>query len=208
MDQPTELKTARLRLRQWLPDDREPFADLNADPRVMEFLPAVLSREESDARADQIEAHFAEHGFGLWAVEILGGEKFAGFIGLAHARLDAPFTPCVEIGWRLAAEHWGRGYATEGARAALAFGFQSLALDEILSWTVPANQRSWRVMERIGMIRSPSEDFDHPLLAEDHPLRRHVLYRISAPDFAKSQRAAAASSATAMSTPDGAAFGL
>src|SRR5207248_4073949 len=138
---PRELRTARLLLRRWLPADREPFAALNADPRVMEYLPAPLSREESDARASRVEAHFEEHGFGLWAVEIPGVTPFAGFIGMTVPTFEAQFMPCVEIGWRLAAEHWNRGYATEGARATLDFGFRWLGLDQILSYTVPNNLR-------------------------------------------------------------------
>jgi RimJ/RimL family protein N-acetyltransferase len=147
----------------------------------MEYFPAVLSREQSDALAAAIEAHFDEHGFGLWAVEIPTIARFAGFVGLAERRFEAPFTPCVEIGWRLAAAHWGRGYATEAARAVLAFGFQTLGLDEIVSFTVPGNRRSRRVMERIGMVRDPADDFDHPAMPEGHPLRRHVLYRMARP---------------------------
>jgi RimJ/RimL family protein N-acetyltransferase len=166
-------------LRRWLPADREPFAALTADPRVMEFFPALLSREESDSRADRIEDHFDRHGFGLWAVEVPGVAAFVGFVGLSVPPFEAPFTPCVEVGWRLAAEHWGRGYATEGARAALAFGFEALGLRAVLSYTVPGNVRSRRVMERIGMAHDTAGDFEHPLLPEGHPLRRHVLYRIT-----------------------------
>ena len=177
---PSEIQTERLLLRRWREGDREPFAALNADPRVVEFLPGPLTREESNQRAERIEAHFAEHGFGLWAVEVRAGAPFIGFVGLAVPKFEAAFTPCVEIGWRLAAEHWGRGYATEGARAALAFGFEQLRLTEIVSYTVPANARSRRVMEKIGMTRNPAEDFDHPLLPAGHPLRRHVLYRLAA----------------------------
>jgi RimJ/RimL family protein N-acetyltransferase len=175
---PRELRTPRLLLRRWRPDDRPEFARLNADPRVMEFMPKILSREESDALADGIETRFIERGFGLWAVEVPDVAPFIGFIGLSVPRFSAPFTPCVEIGWRLAAEHWGRGYATEGARAALEFGFGPLGLSEVLSFTVPTNSRSRRVMERIGMIHSPADEFDHPLLPLGDPLRRHVLYRI------------------------------
>jgi RimJ/RimL family protein N-acetyltransferase len=145
----------------------------------MEHLPAALSLEESDRLAVAIEAHFDEHGFGLWAVDIPGVVAFAGFVGLSVPRFTARFTPCVEIGWRLAAEHWGRGYATEGARAALAFGFESLKLAEIVSFTVPGNLRSRRVMERVGMVHDSAGDFDHPALTEGHRLRRHVLYRIT-----------------------------
>jgi RimJ/RimL family protein N-acetyltransferase len=177
---PRELRSERLQLRRWRDADLEPFAALNADPRVMEHLPSALSREQSDELAARIEAHFDEHGFGLWALEIPGVAAFAGFVGLAIPRFEARFTPCVEIGWRLAAEHWGCGYATEGARAALAFGFERLALAEIVSFTVPGNQRSRRVMEKLGMQRRPDDDFDHPGLPEGHALRRHVLYRIAA----------------------------
>ena len=178
MDLPNELRTERLCLRRWRPADCAPFAAMNADPRVMEYFPALLSREASDERVDRIEAHFEEHGFGLWAVEIAGVTPFAGFIGLSVPRFEAPFTPCVEVGWRLAADCWGQGYATEGAKAALAFGFENLRLAEIVSFTVPANLRSRRVMEKLGMSHHPSEDFDHPVLLDGHPLRRHVLYRI------------------------------
>jgi RimJ/RimL family protein N-acetyltransferase len=172
-----ELRTDRLILRRWIPEDRAPFALLNADPRVMEHFPAPLSRQQSDTLAGQIEAHFATHQFGLWALEIPGRTRFAGFVGLAVPGFEAHFTPCVEIGWRLAAEHWGCGYATEAARAALAFGFDRLQLVEIVAFTTPGNMRSRRVMKRIGMTRTPADDFDHPRLAEGHPLRRHVLYR-------------------------------
>lgn len=178
MPLPTELHTDRLLLRRWRDADREPFAALNADPRVMEHFPAVLSRKESDARIERITAHFVEHGFGVWAVEIPNVAPFIGFIGLSIPGFEAHFTPCVEIGWRLAANYWGHGYATEGARAALAFGFEKLGPAEIVSFTVPANLRSRRVMERLGMTHDPSEDFDHPLLPAGHPLCRHVLYRL------------------------------
>jgi ribosomal-protein-alanine N-acetyltransferase len=150
---------------------------MNADPRVMEYFPATLSREQSDELADHIEEHLALRKFGLWVLEIPGVTPFAGFVGLSVPAFDTHFTPCVEIGWRLAAEHWGLGYATEAARAALAFGFDSLRLEEIVSFTVPANTRSRRVMERIGMRHDPTGDFDHPALPDGHPLRRHVLYR-------------------------------
>jgi len=172
------LQTPRLLLRPWLPADLEPFARLNADPRVMEHLPGALSREQSDALAGRIAAHFTERGFGLWALEVPGVARFVGFVGLSVPRFETAFTPCVEVGWRLAAEHWGRGYATEAARAALAFGFDGLGLTEIVSFTVPANLRSRAVMERIGMTRDPGEDFEHPSLPPSHPLRRHVLYRL------------------------------
>ena len=173
------LVTDRLCLRGWQEEDLPAFAALNADPRVMEFLPKVLSREESDARAAQIIDHFNQHGFGLWAVEVKGGADFAGFVGLNVPAFAAHFTPCVEIGWRLAYEHWGCGYATEAARAALGFAFGTLRLKEIVSFTVPANVRSRRVMERLGMTHSPGDDFEHPSLPVGHRLRPHVLYRLS-----------------------------
>jgi RimJ/RimL family protein N-acetyltransferase len=172
-----ELRTERLILRAWTLPDRESFADLNADPRVMKHFPETLSREESDAMADRMEAHLTHYGFGFWAVEVPGTAPFIGFIGLVVPRFDAHFTPCVEVGWRLGAQFWNLGYATEGAHAALRFGFESLRLAEIVSMTVPGNLASRRVMEKIGMVRSAEDDFDHPLLPADHPLRRHVLYR-------------------------------
>jgi RimJ/RimL family protein N-acetyltransferase len=181
---PRELRTERLYLRRWLASDRPPFARLNADPRVVEFFQGALSREESDAMADRIEDHFERHGFGLWAVEAPGVTPFAGFVGLAVPRFEAPFTPCIEIGWRLDAAHWNRGYATEGARAALAFAFRWLRAKEIVSFTVPDNVRSRRVMEKLGMMHAAGDDFDHPLLPEGHRLRRHVLYRIRRPEIA------------------------
>ncbi len=179
MTPPRELRTDRLWLRRWRPADLMPFAALNADARVMEHFPAVLSREASDALATRIEGHFEEHGYGLWAVEIPAVTSFAGFVGLSIARFEAHFTPCVEIGWRLAAEHWGGGYATEGARAALDFGFAELGLDEIVSFTVPGNARSRRVMEKIGMVHDPADDFDRAALPDG--FRRHVLYRMANP---------------------------
>lgn len=172
------ITTNRLLLRRWRPSDRAPFAALNADPRVMEFFPKVHTRDESDAMVDRIEAHFAEKGFGLWAVEVPGSAEFIGFIGLSTPRFTAHFTPCVEIGWRLASEHWSHGYATEGAQAALNFAFDHLHLPEIVAMTAGKNQRSRRVMEKLGMTHAPSDDFDHPLLPVGHPITPHVLYRI------------------------------
>ena len=171
------IHTPRLELRQWRDDDLPTFAAMNADPRVMEFFPSVLDRGESDALAARIHSEFTSRGFGRWAVEVPGVCRFIGFVGLSVPSFHAAFTPCVEIGWRLAYDHWGHGYATEAARAALDFGFRQLALEEIVSFTVPANLRSRSVMERIGMTRSPADDFDHPSLPTGHPLQRHVLYR-------------------------------
>ena len=172
-------ETTRLRLRKWRDSDLLPFSVMNADPSVIEYLPHALSRDESDAFAGRIGAHFAERGFGLWAVEVLGIAEFIGFIGLSVPASIMPFTPCVEVGWRIAAQHWGHGYATEGARAALAFGFEQLGLDEIVSFTVPANRRSRRVMEKLGLRRDAHGDFDHPRFPDGHVLQRHMLYRLS-----------------------------
>jgi ribosomal-protein-alanine N-acetyltransferase len=177
------LTTARLRLRPWREEDLAPFAALNADPQVMEFFPKTLTRAESDALAGRIRDHFARHGFGLWAVEAPDIADFMGFVGLAVPSLEAHFTPCVEIGWRLAREHWGHGYATEAATAALAFGFGDRALEEIVAFTVPANIASRRVMGRLGMKRSPADDFEHPAIADGHALRSHVLYRLRRTDW-------------------------
>ncbi len=172
------LATARLRLRPWRPQDLPRFAALNADPRVRAHFPRTLSVQESDREAARISDHFQAHGFGLWAVDVIDRVDFIGFVGLLIPQFDAHFTPCVEIGWRLAAEHWGCGYATEAARAALECGFRRLGFEEIVSFTVPDNWRSRRVMERLGMRRSVTDDFDHPRLPPGHPLRRHVLYRL------------------------------
>ena len=178
------LTTARLLLRQWRDADLPAFAALNADQRVMEFFPKTLQADESDALAAAIRANIEHRGFGLWAVEVRGVADFIGFVGLHVPRFESHFTPCVEIGWRLAFEHWGRGYATEAARVSLAFGFERLGLEEIVSFTVPLNVRSRHVMEKIGMRRSSADDFDHPMLPQGHPIRRHVLYRLARPQWA------------------------
>jgi RimJ/RimL family protein N-acetyltransferase len=173
-----ELRTERLLLRPWRPADREPFAALNADAEVMRHFPAPLTREQSDAFADRIEATFEQQGWGLWAVEVRDGGEFVGFTGLGRPSFDAHFMPAIEIGWRLARGAWGRGYATEAARAAAAFGFETLAADELVSFTAVANTRSRAVMERLGMTYDPADDFDHPSVPAGHELRRHVLYRL------------------------------
>lgn len=165
-------------LRRWQPSDLAPLAAMNADPVVMEHFPSMLTRAESDAAVDRIEAHFESNGFGLWAVELPDVAPFIGWIGLSRPRFEAPFMPAVEVGWRLVAEHWGRGYATEGARAAVAFGFDEVGLDEIVSFTVPANLPSRAVMERLGMTHDPDDDFDHPMVEPGTPWHRHVLYRL------------------------------
>ncbi|MBV1851200.1 GNAT family N-acetyltransferase [Catellatospora tritici] len=177
------LTTDRLRLRRWLPGDRAPFAALNADPEVMEHFPAVMSRQDSDTLIDRIEAGFEERGFGLWALELAESGQFIGFTGLSVPRFEAPFLPAVEIGWRLARPFWGHGYAAEAARRSLAFAFDDLGLDEVLSFTATTNTRSQSVMARIGMTHDPADDFDHPSVPEGSPLRRHVLWRITAADW-------------------------
>jgi RimJ/RimL family protein N-acetyltransferase len=177
----TVLQTPRLLLRRWRRSDRAPFAAMNADPAVMQFYPALLSAAESDALADAIEGALAARGFGSWALEIPGVAPFAGFVGLSVPSFAAPFTPCVEIGWRLARAQWGRGYATEAARAVLAHAWHAVGLDEVVSFTATGNVRSRAVMARLGMRHDPVDDFDHPRLPAGHPLRRHVLYRIARP---------------------------
>jgi RimJ/RimL family protein N-acetyltransferase len=175
------LTTNRLVLRPWLDADREPFARMNADPRVMEFFAVRPSREESDAMVDRIETHFREHGFGLWAAVLRRGGAFLGFVGLDIPSYEAPYS--LELGWRLAAKYWGQGLATEGAHAVVGYGFQTLGLEEIVATTVPANTRSRRVMEKLGMTHDSANDFEHPLLPEGHPLRWHVLYRLRRLDW-------------------------
>jgi RimJ/RimL family protein N-acetyltransferase len=177
---PRQLRTERLLLRPWRAEDREPFAALNADAAVMEYFPATLTRAESDARAERFDSDIQRLGYGFWAVEIPGETPFIGFIGLVATDDDMPFSPAVEVGWRLARAHWGHGFASEGARAALAFGFDELGLEQIVALTAVGNQRSQRVMERLGMQRDPAEDFIHPGVPADHPIAAHVLYRIGA----------------------------
>jgi RimJ/RimL family protein N-acetyltransferase len=156
---------------------------MNMDPRVMEFMPSLLSREESDLLVDRIEAHFQQRGFGACAVEMREDHSFIGFIGLAVPSFQTFFTPCVEIAWRLAHERWGHGLATEGALGIVRYAFGELGLEELVSFTVPSNLRSRRVMEKIGMTYNPAEDFDHPELPLGHPMRRHVLYRLRRTQF-------------------------
>jgi RimJ/RimL family protein N-acetyltransferase len=178
MSDAATLQTERLRLRPWREEDREPFARLTADPAVMEHFPSLLTRAESDAFADRIAAHIGTHGWGLWAVEA-PDLPFCGYVGLARPGFDAAFTPCVEVGWRLAREAWGRGYAPEAARRALRFGFERLGLDEVVSFTVPQNLRSRRVMEKLGMTHEPADDFVHPRFPDDPRMGPHVLYRMA-----------------------------
>lgn len=173
-----EIHTQRLTLRQWKEEDRAPFAELNGDGTVMEFFPKILTRQESDAMVDSCSSIIEKNGWGFWAVSCPGVADFIGMIGLHIVSFEAQFTPAVEIGWRLSAPYWGKAYAPEGAHAALNFAFDVLGLDEVVSFTAVPNKKSMRVMEKIGMSRDPDEDFDHPALSRDHPLCRHVLYRV------------------------------
>ncbi len=183
-----QIETNRLLLRQWKPADYAPFAALNADPIVMEHFPDVLSRAESDAMADRCWSLIDERGWGFWAVELKATGEFIGFVGLHTPSADLPFSPCVEIGWRLAAAHWGKGLATEAARAALGVGFDTLDLSEIVAFTTVENRRSRAVMERLGMRES--DGFEHPGVPFGNPLRVHCLYRLSHGSF-EAQRATA-----------------
>ncbi len=177
-----EFSTERLNLRQWRSSDREPFAQLNADPRVMEYFPKLLDRATSDALADRIEAKIRDRGWGFWAAEIQATQEFIGFVGLNIPAVELPFSPCVEVGWRLAFPYWGKGYATEAAKGALQIAFEVLKLDEIVSFTALQNWRSQAVMERLRMRQMP-ETFLHPSLPENHPLAEHVLYKLSRSEF-------------------------
>jgi RimJ/RimL family protein N-acetyltransferase len=173
------IETPRLLLREWRDEDLAPFSLFNADERVCEFLGKTFTPEESRDIVERNRAHFREHGFGMWAVEVKHGPAFIGYTGLRIPSFQAHFTPCVEIGWRFSYAHWGKGYATEAAKAVLNHAFTRLGIAEIVSFTVPKNGRSRAVMEKIGMTRDRNGDFEHPMLPPDHHLSRHVLYRIS-----------------------------
>ncbi|WP_374608646.1 GNAT family N-acetyltransferase [Diaphorobacter nitroreducens] len=179
-----EIDTPRLRLRQWRESDRAPFAALNEDPTVMAFFPALQTRAASDASIDAWRAQFEAQGWSSWAIEHRASGQFIGFAGLSVPRRVLPFSPCVEVGWRLAREFWGHGYATEAAKAALRVGFEQLALAEIVSFTAIGNARSRAVMERIGM-RNAHQDFEHPGVPEGHALRLHCFYRIRRGEWAR-----------------------
>ena len=183
----TDLTTDRLLLRQWRDSDREPFAALNADPAVMEHFPALQTREQSDDLIDRNIPELDGRGWGLWAMEVKDTGEFIGFTGLNVPTFEAPFLPGVEIGWRLAKGAWGNGYATEAARAALAYAFGPAGLDEIVSFTATTNLPSQRVMQRIGMVHDEAGDFDHPRIEDGHRLQRHVLYRITRAQWESTQ---------------------
>lgn len=185
---PNELLTDRLRLRRWRSADYDAFAAMNADERVMEFMPSTLTRAESDALAARVDGYFDAFGYGLWAVERRADEAFLGWTGLSQPGWAAHFTPAVEVGWRLGGQYWNQGYATEAARAALADGFRRAGLHEIVSFTFAGNARSRRVMEKLGMHRNPADDFMHPKLPADHRLQPHVLYRLQPHEFGSAAR--------------------
>jgi ribosomal-protein-alanine N-acetyltransferase len=172
------IETSRLILRQWRDADLDTWAEMNADPRVMEFFTEPLDRARSDEVASKMRARIERDGYGLWAVEIKETGAFAGLIGLNEMAADIPVAPKREVGWRLAFDAWGYGYATEGAEAALQFAFGKLGWPEVVAVTAAINERSQRVMRRLGMIRDPAADFEHPRVPEGNPLRPHVLYRI------------------------------
>lgn len=181
------LSTDRLLLRPWREGDLQSFAALNADPEVMRHFPNCMSREESDSLAARIHAHFAEHGFGQWIVERRSDGAFLGVVGVQHVTFEATFTPAVEIGWRLNQAFWRQGYALEAARAVLQYAFAHLQLDEVVAFTVPANLPSQGLMQRLGMQREAALDFEHPRLPQGHPLRPHVLYRITRMQWMEAQ---------------------
>lgn len=175
-DQP--LQTERLILRRLRSDDFDAFSAMNADPEVMRYFPACLNRAETEALVARMNRHFERYGFGWWAVEAQDADVFVGFVGLMVPAFHAHFTPCVEVGWRLIRHFWGQGYATEAGRASLDFAFERLGIDEVVSMAVEANERSRRVMAKLGMTRRSEDDFGHPKIPFGHPLRHHVLYRI------------------------------
>lgn len=177
------LRTQRLILRPWRPKDLVLFAEINADPKVMEFYPKTLNREESDVLAEKIQREFAERGYGFWAVEVPGVADFIGYIGLNYWNLEMPFAPCIDIGWRIGSSYWGKGYATEGAKAVLQYGFETLKLTEIVAMATLHNVRSHKVMIRLGMKSDPAENFEHPKVARGDPLSVRVLYRIKKQGF-------------------------
>jgi RimJ/RimL family protein N-acetyltransferase len=174
----TPLQTERLLLRPWRSSDRAPFAALNDDPEVMEYFPARLTRAQSDAMADRMQSAIDANGWGLWALERRDTGEFIGFTGLQVPTYEFAFMPVVEVGWRLARQAWGHGFATEAAAASLDYGFEELDLEEIVAMTSVHNARSQAVMRRLGMVRDPADDFEHPAYDSSDPLRQHVLYRL------------------------------
>ncbi len=182
---PIELRTPRVLLRQWKDSDIDAWAAMNADPRVRQYFPGVLTRADAQGEAERIRTAIAQRGWGLWALEVPGIHAFAGFVGLSLPGYEAPWMPAVEIGWRLTPSAWHQGYATEGAAAALHFAFTQLELPQVVALSVPNNVPSHHVMDRIGMVRDVTADFDHPRVPSDSPLRRHILHRITPEQWRK-----------------------
>jgi ribosomal-protein-alanine N-acetyltransferase len=180
--------TPRLTLREWRDEDRAPFAEMNADPEVMEYFRAPLNRGESDVVVDRFVDEFDRRGFCPWAVVERETSSFVGFVGLHEVPEVLDFAPGVEVGWRLARPFWGLGYATEGATSSLDFAFGALGLDEVVSMTTLANRRSARVMERLGMKRDPAADFEHPSIPVGHPVRSHMLYRLQREEWSAARQ--------------------
>jgi RimJ/RimL family protein N-acetyltransferase len=178
-----DLLTSRLRLRKWIKDDLTPFAVMNADLHVMEYFPSTLTRAESDAFAERICAQLDHHAYGLWAVEIVQQARFIGFVGLVEPNFKVCFTPCVEIGWRLDKNYWGQGYALEAAQRVMKYAFEDLCLSDLVSFTAATNLRSQKLMQKLGFSSKPSDNFEHPSLAQGHSLRNHVLYRLKKADW-------------------------
>lgn len=183
MTQPYEFESERLGFRRWKDEDKPAFAKMNCNKEVMRYFPKALTRDESDSFINKINKQFIEYGYGLWAVEIKSSKTFIGFIGFYTAAFEAYFTPCIEIGWRLDNEFWNRGYATEGAKACLEYGFNQLGMQEIYSFTAQINKPSINVMKKIGMVQVDS--FEHPRIETNHPLRPHVLFKIDKSMFNK-----------------------
>lgn len=177
------LETDRLILRKWRAGDSAPFAAMNSCPKVMEFFPKLMTHEESDQMIGRIQKQMDEIGFCYYAAELKATKEFIGFIGLARPNFQAHFTPCTEIGWRLAFAHWNKGLATEGAKRVLQYAFRELGLVEIVSFTTIKNLPSRKVMEKIGMKYDMNGDFIHPRVPEGHPIAPHVLYRLPRQDW-------------------------
>ena len=188
IEHPPIIWTDRLVLRQWNSADLEPFASMNADPRVREYFPSLQTREESNHSVSLMSNHIEKFGWGFWAASLAKTGEFIGFIGLEDVYFQTKFVPAVEIGWRLAFKYWRKGYATEGALACLRYGFKTLKLNEIVSFTTVGNARSRAVMQKIGMHHESKDDFDHPKLPEGHPLRHHLLYRLEGDEWKKQHR--------------------
>lgn len=184
------LETQRLILREWREEDRAPFARINADPIIMEYLPRVLDEKSSNKLVDRFQSHFKAHGYGLYAVENKEDSAFVGFVGLNNVEFDAHFTPAIEIAWRLDYGYWGKGYATEAAQRVLSYAFQDLGLKEMVSFTVHDNTRSIHVMEKLGFKQDEEGDFDYPALRKGHPLGRFSLFRLLKDDYAGLENAA------------------